>query len=229
VSAIRDVLRERRSGSTLESALERAKRKVDAPRSSVLATVRASLGDIAPNVLTKRTMLAISRSIEDESIARAHRPVLVGAFQREVFWRASQSRWTDIASTASVALVLASSKRPRHRGAVWEIALEPAAPLLREWVVAVDSPSFSACLVGVERPGNDGRADADRLFEALWTVEPAAAREATRVAAALAVIAYPELRRPLQQLREPAMATYDTIRAATSVTNRIVGYMDRWR
>ena len=65
VSAIRDVLRERRTGSTLESALERARRRADAPRSSVLASVRASLGDVPPNVLTKRTMLAISRAIED--------------------------------------------------------------------------------------------------------------------------------------------------------------------
>lgn len=225
--AVLEALRDRRAGSTVEAALEQARRRAEGPRSSVLASVRAALGDVSPRVLSKRSMLAISRAIEDESVARAHRPVLVGAFQREEFWRASQQRWLDIAETSSTALVLAACRRPRRRGAVWEIPLESGSPLLREWVVLCDSPSFSACLVGVEMPGNDARPDHARSFEALWTVEPYAVREGGRVAATIAVTSRPELAAALRPvLREPAVATYDTIRAATSLTNRIVAYLD---
>jgi len=227
VDAVREIERERQSGSTLEAALVRARSRSGAERSSIFATLQNTL-HISPAVLSKRTMLAISHAIEDEAATRAERPLFVGSFQEPRFWRASASRWADLVGTAEAAAVLASFRKTRQRDGLFEIAVAPGMPVLREWAVVCDSPTFSACLVGVETLGLRPATDSARRFEALWTVEPVAVREAARTGFALAADRMDEVGRAVSlRLQQPAKATYDSIRVATAITNRIVAYMER--
>jgi DICT domain-containing protein len=224
-----EVERQRRNGSTLEAALTRARDSAGLQRSSLFATLAAAMPHMAPAVLTKRTMLAISRAIEDEAAARAERPVFVGSFQDARFWRASCHRWRDLAGGAEATAVLAGFRQSRRNGPLFEVALRPGTPVLREWAVVCDSPTFAACLVGIEQLGPRRTIDAKRVFEALWTVEPLAVRETARAGFALATDRYPAVAAALgSRLQEPVRATYDSIRTATVVTNRIIAYLERY-
>ena len=226
VEALREVLRERRAGSTLESALARSKSKAAAPRSSISATVRHALPDVPARVLSRSAMLAISRAIEDEAVTSADRAIFVGAFQSARSFRAVQRRWRDLSRTADIAIALASFPRVRHAGVIWEVPVSSTEPISREWAVICESPRFSACLVGVERLGRDG-STSPAGFEAVWTVEPDVVREALRTATKIASEVVPELRKPIEaRLRQPPVVTQEVIRSMTSLTNRIFGYVD---
>jgi DICT domain-containing protein len=223
VEAIRSALRERHTGSSLGLALERAKAKSLGPRSSLFGGLRHALSDIAPTVLSKRGMLMLSRAIEDEIAGRADQAILIGAFQHERFWRASEARWRNLATTTKAAIVLATLPRRRRRDQLWEVRIDPTTPIAREWAVVCDSATFSACLAGVELPDA-----ADRMFEVLWTTEPIIVRDIARIGADIAIAKQPALDDILKAaLQAPAATRYDSVRATTALTNRVVGYMDR--
>jgi DICT domain-containing protein len=94
----------------------------------------------------------------------------------------------------------------------------------REWAVVCDSPTFTACLAGWERPHGSG---APRRFEAIWTVEPRLVREATRVCVDLVNRASAELGAGIAaRLDSHPVSGIDDLRSATIVTNRVVGYLD---
>lgn len=228
VEAVLAVERERRAGSTLDAAITRARGRIGQQLTSIFATVNNALPHVAPVVLSKRTMLAISRAIEDEAATRAEHPLFVGAFQEPRFWRASAGRWAQlVGGQDAAAVVLAAFRHSRQRSSVYEVAVPLGTPVLREWAVVCDSPAFSACLVGIEVLGARPTADSTRRFEALWTVEPLAVREASRTGVVLAGGRYPEVADAVgSRLQQPVKATYDSIRVATVITNRIVAYME---
>jgi DNA-binding transcriptional MerR regulator len=88
--AIERVVAERAHGLSLRASIARvASRPVDADP-SLFATLRRAQPALSPQVLPKRALTALSRAIEDEICARAERPLLFGAFQRERFYRASE-------------------------------------------------------------------------------------------------------------------------------------------
>jgi DICT domain-containing protein len=228
VEAVLTVERERRAGSTLDAALARARGRAGQQQSSIFATLSNALPHVAPAALSKRTMLAISRAIEDEAATRSEHSLFVGAFQEPRYWRASADRWAHLIDRSHAAVVLGSFRNSRQRAHVFEVAVPSGTPVLREWAVVCDSPAFSACLVGVEQLGTRPSVDSSRRFEALWTVEPLAVREAARTGFALAVDCYAEVAPAIgSRLQEPVHATYDSIRVATAITNRIVAYMER--
>jgi len=228
VGEVQTVERERRAGSTLDAALSRARARNGMQRSSIFATLCSALPHVAPVALSKRTMLAISRAIEDEAATRAEHSLFVGAFQEPRFWHASTDRWAHLVHRSDVAAVLGAFRTSRSRDHVFEVAIPSGAPVLREWAVVCDSPSFSACLVGVERLGTRPAIDSTRRFEALWTVEPLAVREAARTGFALAAAHLPDVATATgSRLQEPVQAGYDPVRISTSITNRIVAYMER--
>ena len=112
VEALRRVLAYRERGLSVPAAIERA-------RSTDLATDRPSLygvlaaGDPPPRsqLLTKRTLIAVSRAIEDETISRAAAPVVVAAFQSEHNYRAVEHRYRAMARTADAVVVFADFER----------------------------------------------------------------------------------------------------------------------
>jgi MerR family transcriptional regulator, light-induced transcriptional regulator len=228
VAAVLEVLRHRDSGLALEAAVRRT---TSAPLQSrsLYAELRRRHPELAPQTLAKSSLVALSHAIEDECCARAERPVLFGGFQRRSFLRDSYARWVELARTARVAVVFADldSPRPLAPRAPVEVALPHEAPLNREWIVVCDAPDLPACMVAVERPGQEGVADSRRRFEVVWTVDPRAVRHASRVAAALADEYRPQWRTTeLGSLaEEPPDASAD-LRRASDLLTRTMGYLD---
>jgi DNA-binding transcriptional MerR regulator len=206
---IEAVLAARATGLSLEAAIERVSSIADA---TIFAALRRQRPDLAPQLLTRRTMLALSHAIEDECLARGDRAHVTVAFQRAALYReAKRRRWRAMGRTAASMVVFADFARTRETSpGVWEVAIADGAPLEREWSVVCDGASTTAVLAGWER--------ADGRFEAVWTVEPAAVRIATDVGRRLAGL--PVVDDP------PAAPSADALRRAVSVTNRVVGYLD---
>jgi DICT domain-containing protein len=230
VEALLAVSRDRRSGASLDGALTQARGRVGLQRSSIFASVSSALAHVAPATFSKRTMVAISRAIEDEAATIADAATFVAAFQAPRFWRQSSDRWNNLIDRRGCAVAIASFRESRKRGSVFEVAAPPGTPILREWAIVCDSPTFSACLVGIEQVDTNPASTRARQFEALWTVEPLAVREAARAGLAIAADLYPDLPADVRdRLQQPVRASYDSLRAATAVTNRIVGYMESSR
>ena len=234
VDSVREVLRHRETGLGIEAAVRRVEtgRAPTIQSRSVFAELRRAHPTLTPQLLSKRSLVAISHAIEDECCARAEHPFLVGGFQRDSFLRESYARWVGLARTARTALVFADLAKPvdPRPGALIEVALPHGAPLNREWLVICDAPDLPACMAAVERPGQEQVPDARRRFETIWTVDPAVVRHASRVAAALADEYRPGWRTAEVTLGEDDQpgASAD-LRRASDLLNRMIGYLDAGR
>ena len=76
-----------------------------------------------------------------------------------------------------------------------EVPIDSSEPIGREWSLVYDAPAFGAVLSAWERPGQEATADADRRFEALWSVEPELVRDASTVAYGIVERVAPDVRR----------------------------------
>lgn len=218
------VLRAREQGLSLPTAIERVRRLEAEPRPSVFGALRQRFSHLHPEVLPKPALIWLSRAIEDECCARSVRPLLFGCFQHERFYRQSEQRWRTIAATAERVVVLADFSRVRKpRNAPAEVPITASDPISREWVVVCEGAGMSACMAGWERPPAPG---APRLFELLWTVEPAVVREAARVCCDLAARRAPQLVADLQHrlADPPAAGRPEDVRAAVALATRLAGY-----
>lgn len=228
VAAVLEVLRHRSAGFALEAAVRLAETESHRPR-SVYAELRRRHPELAPQLLSKNTLVALSHAIEDECAARAEQPVLFGGFQRDSFLRDSYARWVELARTARTAVVFADLPAPLEPqpGMPIEVALPRDAPLHREWIVICDAPDLPACLAAVERPGQEGARDSRRRFEAVWTADPRAVRYAGRVAATLADDYRPAWRTAdLTMLEDEPPGASGDLRRASELLNRMIGYLD---
>jgi DICT domain-containing protein len=229
VESLRRVLAYRERGLSVPAAVDRA-------RSSELATDRPSLYGVlaggesppAAQVLKKRTLIAVSRAIEEETLSRAAAPVVVAAFQSERNYRAVEHRYRAMARTADAVLVFADFEALGGvaDGPV-EVPLGSSDGLGNEWAVVVDAPGYGACLLGWEQPRPQPVPDLERTFEALWTLDPRLVRRAVQVGATLARRADAALGDRMDALlAERPLALEQPAPALTGVTNRIVAYLD---
>lgn len=228
VDAVLAVLERRRGGLSLAAAVQRGGAPGQPASGSVFAELRRRHPALAPQVLSRRTLTAMSHAIEDECGARAARPLLFGGFQHESFLQPSLSRWRDLARTARSAVVFAAFTDPSSRDddLLVEVRLPADSPLNREWVVICDAEDLPACLVAVEQPGHDPEAPASRrLFEAMWSVDPGVVRDASQVAAAIADAHRPGWRSDEPAQEPPAAASADLHRASM-LFDRMVHYLD---
>lgn len=254
VALVEEVLRHKAAGLSLQAAISRAGASRAEPEPSVFAGLRRRHPDLVPQILSKRTLLALTRAIEDECCARAEYPVLFASFQRGRFYRASRSRYTELARTAERVVVFADFPDPgtgsdkgsgngsgrseagdpgtanggtANGGTPTLVRVPENAPLQREWLLVCDAPDYPACVTGWELPGQDGIPDAERRFETLWTVEPDAVRDASRICAGLVETFLPAADLALgdRLTGTPAPASPD-LRRAQSLFNRMVGYLD---
>ncbi len=232
VDALRRVMALRRRGLSVPASIERARQAAgptDHP--SLYAAVAAADPAARPHVLRKRTLVALSRAIEHEALARAAAPVVFGAFQREAFYRRSEHRWRALARLADAAVVFADFAAPATPadGPI-EVPIAADAALGREWAVVVDAPGYAACLLAWEQPGRaapGGPDDAERRFEAVWTIDPQATRRAAQVATGLAGArdeALGERLRTLLEDRPPAVES--PAPGLTALTGRMVAYLE---
>jgi DICT domain-containing protein len=228
VRAVQRVLHERDRGMRLEQAIESAQRAEDVTfTGSVYAALAQRHPALASYTLTKQTLLALSWAIEDEATASASRGVLVGTFQRGRYFGQSRRRWEELSRTARCSLAMADFPVHDDESAPAKVALPPDSPLLREWIVVHDSPTLAAALVAWELPGQEEVADAERHFEALWSVDGRIVRDAAVVSAQAAAALGSATGRAaltvLEELPSPAPASLTT---ANAVFNRMVAYTD---
>jgi len=226
-AALAEVLRARDRGLSLPAAIAQA--TATARETSVFAGLRRRHLDLRVHVLPKQVLLALTRAIEDECCARAQRPVLVGCFQQQRFYAAARARWASLARTAERTLVFADFSAARELpGPISEIPIPHGSPVQREWALLCDAPDLPACVTGWEHPGQDGTPDADRIFEALWSVDPAVVRSATMIAAGLAESASPGRFAALQaRLAEPAAPGSADLLRASGLLERTLDYLTR--
>ncbi|MGH9065787.1 MAG: DICT sensory domain-containing protein [Acidimicrobiales bacterium] len=234
VVMVEEVLRQRASGLSLPSAIDRARARAEDPDVSLFAGLRRRHPGLVPHVLRKATMLALSRAIEDECCARAERPVLFASFQHPRFFDASKRRWVELARTSEAVVVFAaftelpglSGVRAPRTGPV-PVPLPASTPLIREWAIVCDAPDYPACLAGWEHQGKESAADADRRFEAVWTVDPRAVRTAALICTHLLRASSPELGSSLagRLAGTPPAASPDLLRAA-GLLDRMMAYLE---
>ena len=230
VETLRLVAFYRARGLSVPAALERARESGGATdRPSIYGAIVAADEPVRPQSLCKATLVAISHAIEDETIARAPGPVVVAAFQRERHYRAVEHRYGRLAAAADACVAFADFAEPGGGGA--EPLLVPIGPddaIGNEWAVIVDAPGFATCLLACETlESQDGRAEGERRFEALWTLDPRTVRRAAFVAAAIARRSAPHVGDRLEALlRDRPLALESPAPGLTALTNRIVGYLD---
>lgn len=236
VELVTQVLRRRESGMRLEVAIAGvalAEASVGTPPGapSVYAAMRRLHPNLQPQRLTKSTLLAISWAIEDECCARAEKPMIFGAFQKEDYYRAAEERWAELARVARATIVFADfSQQPAPVARTTLVDLPEDAPMRREWAVVCDAPDYPALLTAWELPGQSSVPDRQRLFESIWTVEPAAVRDAARACAQVAQqLGHAEGAPLLYELAENPPPPPVELLQATSLLNRVVAYVDRTR
>jgi DICT domain-containing protein len=225
-----DVLRGRASGLSLPAAMAQAVGGAGkTPEPSIFAGLRRRHPDLRVHVMNKAALLALTFAIEDECCARAQRPILLGAFQRQRFYEAAALRWADLARSAEQTVVFADFTGTGHRpGPIVEVPVPESSPLRREWVLICDAPDQPACVAGWERPGQERRRDRDRIFEALWSVDPQVVRSAARIGTGLAAQAAPDLPGRLEaRLSEEAGPSSADLRRASGLLERTLDYLTR--
>jgi len=226
VGLVTEVARLRDTGVTVAAAIRQATEATVRPANSFFAALRSADQRLRSHVLNKRALGAVTAAIEDECLAQARRPVLMGAFQHSRFYRQSASRWHELDRTAARTVVFADFGHSQdHEEHPSEVALPADSPVLREWVLVCDAPGFSACVAGWELPSPSGTADRDRRFETVWTLDPGSVRAATTVGLALLHESDPEQADDLAaSLSRVTGAPSPELQRATALFARIVEY-----
>lgn len=224
VAEVEQVVRRQQAGVRLDVAIAEVRGGGGPEAPSVFATLRDRHPHLERPQLRKSTLLALSHAIEDEFCARASAPVLFGAFQTEERYRVSADRWAELARTARAAVVLADFTE--SGGSPVRVPLDPAAPMRREWAVVCFHAELTACLSAWELPGQRGVRDRDRRFEAIWTVEPGAVRDAAQVCARVTRASGVEVPGLDEALEAPPVGA-PGVRSVTALFSRAIGYVDR--
>jgi DICT domain-containing protein len=184
--AVRAVQRLRDQGLSMAAAIAQVQAAVSTPEASIYAALQRRRPDLRPYVMTKAALLQLSRAIEDEHCARAGSGLLLGSFQHERHYRASERRWRELTRTVRCAVALAdfSSLNEPEDGPI-ELPLPRTHQLGREWTLIVDSKEGQAVLSAWEVAEVLAPADHLRRFEVIWSCEPATVADATAVAHSL--------------------------------------------
>jgi DICT domain-containing protein len=227
VESVLEVVALRRQGLSLRAAIARERLRHPPAVTSVFAGIRQRRPDVAPAILSKRVVLALTHAIEDEYCAHAAHGVLIACFQRERFYRSAQRRWQELARTAELAITLADFDQLREPpGAPAEVPIEPGHPLAREWALIVNAPGAHACLAAWEQPSQTELPDPRRRFEVLWSFEPAVVAVATEVASELLVALAPTVAARIPDpAGESARTASSELRFASALAHRMTGYL----
>lgn len=228
VALIGEVLRLRASGMSLQAAIGQAVAREVAAEPSVFAALRRRHPGLAPQELSKATVLALTRAIEDECCAQAGQAALFAGFQQERFYRNSQERWEELARTARVVVVFADFGGSSTAGASpARVHLPADAPLRREWFLVCAASDYPAFVSGWEFAGQKDIPDADRRFEVLWSVDPPVVQDAAMICARLARSLSPGLGGLEDDLPSGSAPASADLRRAMGLLSRMTGYLDR--
>lgn len=230
VDTVNDVQARRSKGVRLDVAIGEAIAEAmlaATPASpSVYAQLRLSQPGLAVHRLRKSTLLGLSWAIEDEFASKAQSAYLFGAFQRTKHFESARSRWNELSKVAAATYAFADFDA-NVDGSPRQVALTREHPLCREWAVVCDAPDLPVALTAWELPGQQSVPDHDRLFESVWTIDPPAVRDASRVCAAVAVGAGAAGADVVAaDLARDARSGALDLRAVTSLFSRVLAYVD---
>jgi DICT domain-containing protein len=205
VEILRRVMALREGGLSVSASLARARERSGATdRPSLFGVVAGSDAPLRPRTLRKATLLAVSRALEDEALARAAAPVVFAAFQHEHNYRAVEHRYRRLARMGDAAAVFADFPALRMPpGGPAEVPISQDESIGSEWAVVIDAPGYAACLLAWEDPDWEaapGLPDLERRFETVWTGDPRVVRRAAKAGAALAARADARLGSELDEL-----------------------------
>jgi DICT domain-containing protein len=176
--------------------------------------------------------------MEDECCARAGHAALFAGFQQERFYRQSGARWAELARTARFVVVFADFGEPAEPGVLspgepppgepLTVRIPAGAPLRREWFLVCADRDHPAFVAAWEFPGGAGGPDSRRRFEALWSVDPPAVRDAALICARMARALSPGLEPVLAGLPDEAAAPASPdLHRAMGLLTRMTGYLDK--
>jgi MerR family transcriptional regulator, light-induced transcriptional regulator len=226
---IGEVLRLRASGMSLQAAIGQAAARVTEAGLSVFAGLRRRHADLMPQELSKATLLAITRAMEDECCARAEHAALFAGFQQERFYLQSSERWKELARTARVTVIFADfGESSGPDASPLTVRIPPDAPLRREWFMVCAARDYPAFIAGWEFPGQLGVSDAQRRFEVLWSVDPPTVQDAALICTQIARALSPGLADLPDDLPDgaPPPASAD-LQRAVGLFNRMASYLDK--
>lgn len=227
VDLVRMVARRREMGVSLSTAIADANARVSVGPPSLFAGLRRLHPHLEVRRLRKRTLTALCYAMEDESQALADQPLLIGAFQAESYYRGSEQRWREFARTARGAWVLAAFDEPETKGEPVQVDLPPRSPMLGEWSLVCLADEVPLCLAAWELPGQVGVRDDERLFEAVWSLEPLVVRDAARLMETVMLELGADVAALTHVLDQPGYPPPGDLGHASSVFNRVVAYIDR--
>ena len=160
VELVRQVLEVRESGVGLQVAIDAVRRRQEQGAvESVHAVLSREFPHLAVHRLRRRALLAASHAVEDEALARADRPLVLGTFQEGHKFARSRHRWDELARTASWAAVVAEFDEAHPADPSAQPArcqLPERSPLRREWTVVTVSASHAAVVSAWEVPTAPG-------------------------------------------------------------------------
>ncbi len=230
VELVREVARRRDAGVRLETAISEVTAGPAIPASTVYAELRRRHNHLAPHRLKKSTLLALTWALEDECCARSDEPWLFGAFQREEFFRAAEARWRDLARTAVGTFALADFNHARPHEPNTKTPIEVDLPehhaMIREWSLVCLTDDFPAALAAWELPGQHRTPDSERIFEAIWTLEPNPVRDAARTCGHVVEELGHDASALTAVLERPSTGSHMDLRHATGLFNRMMAYVD---
>ncbi|SFB44796.1 MerR HTH family regulatory protein [Nocardioides alpinus] len=218
VDLVRQVLEVRATGLPLQMAIDAVReRQQHEPSESVHAALARDFPHLAVQRLGRRALVAVSHAVEDESMARAERPVVIGTFQEGHRYTGSRHRWDELARTSSWAAVVADFDDALPA----DVSANPArcqlpegSPMRREWTVVSISTARAAVVSAWEVPSRPGE---DAVFESVISthrpVVVAAAKVLVDVARAAGATPPPHVVRLLdEQSRLPDTSAADADR-----------------
>ncbi|RYB94260.1 MerR family transcriptional regulator [Nocardioides oleivorans] len=186
VEQVREVAEARSTGVSLQAAIDAVRRRHEDAPESVHAVLVRDFPHLGVQRLGRRALVAVSQALEDESLARADRPVVLGAFQEGHRYAGSRHRWDELGRTASWAAVVADfdDDLPADPSATPARCQLPAgSPLRREWTVVSVSAGLAAVVSAWEVPVAPG---SEAVYESVISSQRPVALAAARVLAAAA-------------------------------------------
>jgi MerR family transcriptional regulator, light-induced transcriptional regulator len=224
---VRHVVVLRARGMSVPAAIERARASAAPAPASIFAGLREQRPGLEPAVLSKRALVALSRSLEDEYCARAAGGVLIASFQRTRFYRQSERRWRELARTAELAVALADFPvlRSSSEAAPLEIPVDRDHPLSREWALVVDAPGAQSCLAAWEMLAGHALEDRQRRFEVLWSFDPAVVEIARATAGQIIRDIAPDVADRLGEVGGEGTSAPPDLGYVSGLVHRMVGYL----
>ena len=153
---------------------------------SLFDRLRAVQPDLQVMSVAKSTLVSTSHLIETLVHDHAERCVLVSGFQHGRHWAAERDRYLALADTNDIIAVFAGREPMAGLGADHVgLRLRTGDPLAQEWFVLALGPGLAVTLCGLDGDAHVAQLqpvrEPDRVFDVVWSVDPAVAAVAAEV------------------------------------------------